>query len=64
MKIITTATLEDLSVGALALVKATIDTHGSKTHITIQGMGSKPRAALELIIDTADFQRAHVSEER
>jgi len=64
MKIITTATLEDLSVGALALVKATIDTHGSKTHITIQGMGNKPRAALELTVDTDDILRAHSHEEQ
>ena len=57
MKVTTIATLEDTSVGALALVKATITTHGSKTRITIHGMGSKPRAALELTIDTADIRR-------
>jgi len=64
MKVITTATLEDTSIGALALVKATITTDGHKTHITLTGMGSKPRAALELTVDTDDILRAHSHEEQ
>ena len=64
MKVITTATLEDTSIGALALVKATITTDGHKTRITLTGMGSKPRAALELVLDAADLKRAHSHEEQ
>ena len=64
MKVITTATLEDTSIGALALVKATITTDGHKTRITLTGMGSKPRAALELTVDTDDIRRAYSHEEQ
>lgn len=63
MKVTTTATLEDASVGAMTFVKLIIDTDGDKTRIVIQGMGAKPRASLELTVNTADIRRAHLTED-